>query len=202
MKKEEDYSYNEILSSNEQKVSEIRAPYSLEFAIIWTLFFAIIGITLQIAQSQTFVFWNSIINFLGQNYVYWVNSFGSFISASDYVSGMDLFSSIMSKWYYFLYTGGLIAIIGTTIGRIINIKKSPKKNQTLIPVQNKLIEKKELSKLDMLIEKGINLLSQNKILEAEQLYSQLRRDYESHQNKDTQDYKKILDFYYDIQDKK
>lgn len=199
MEKEDDYSYNEIIASTEKQALRMQIPYSLRFAIVWTLFFAIIGITLQISQSQTPVIWDSIKNFFGQNYIFWLKSFGSFVQTTEYASGMDIFSAIMSKWYYFLYTGGLIALIWGIISWIINIEIIIKKRKQAL---SSFQPEKQISETDRLIGKGIVFLSEDKISAAEELYRQLRHAYDSSKTKNTQEYKKILDFYYDIQEKK
>jgi len=91
-------------------------PYGLRFSIIWTLFFIIIGVVIQSIQANSFVFKDFFIS----NYVNWFKSFGSFVNFQEYASVMDLFKSIMIKWYYFFYTGGLIALIWGLLDWIIN----------------------------------------------------------------------------------
>lgn len=207
MEKEGDYGYDEIIESTEKQAFRIQIPYSLRFAIVWTLFFAIIGITLQIAQSQTVAVLDSIKNFFGQNYIYWIKSFGSFVQITEYNSGMEVFSSIMASWYYFLYTGGLLALIWGVISWIINIevvikkrKQQPSQNQ--LKIQTYGDKEQEISEVDSLIGKGIIFLSEDKVFAAEQIYIQLKNAHDADKNKNPQEYKKILDFYYAIQEKK
>jgi len=94
----------------------IRVPPRLRFALAWTAFFIILGIAIQSIQAGYFVF----IDFFGSNYADWFRSFGSFVNPVEYGTVQNLVFAILGKWYYFLYTGGLISLIWAIIDSIVN----------------------------------------------------------------------------------
>lgn len=95
---------------------KLEIPFKLRAALAWTIFFAIIGIVIQSIQAGSFIFKDFFIS----NYAQWFRSFGTFTSITQYSSPADLVYSIMSGWYYFLYTGGLISLIWELVSSIIN----------------------------------------------------------------------------------
>ena len=97
----------------------------LRFPLIWVIFFAIIGIVIQSIKSGNFIFFK----FFFQNYINWFKSFGSFVDPTAYSSLKQLFYSIMSHWYYFFYTAGLISLIWNILSILmnseLNLKQKP-----------------------------------------------------------------------------
>jgi len=94
----------------------LRVPPRLRFALAWTVFFVILGIAIQSIQAGRFIF----VDFFGSNYAEWFRSFGSFVSPGAYGTVQNLILAILGKWYYFLYTGGLISLIWAIIDSIVN----------------------------------------------------------------------------------
>ena len=82
-------------------------PHRLRFPLIWTLFSAIIGIAQQSIMQKKFVF----VQFFGSSYLSWFSSFGEFSSIYQISGENALLLSILSNWYYFFFTGGLVSLI-------------------------------------------------------------------------------------------
>jgi hypothetical protein len=122
--KEEDYTRltpeQEAFLGEDKKETVLRLgiPRGLRFSIIWTLFFIIIGIVIQSIQTSSFVFKDFFIS----NYVSWFKSFGNFVNFQEYASTIAFFKSIFGGWYYFFYTGGLIALLWGLLEWIINFQ--------------------------------------------------------------------------------
>ncbi len=223
MEKEADNGYPSLIEPTQKQALRIQVPYSLRFAIIWTVFFSIVGIVVQIIQSRNPTFSvSSILNFFGSEFITWLKSFGSFANTTEYNSGMQLFSALMSQWYYFLYTGGLLALLWGIISWIINIevvlrkrRKSPptpiilqeivqqpsQQSQESAPLTKIQIQMHQQDINDWL-EEGLFLLSEGRIREAASIYEQVKRYYDPVKDIDQRLYKRILDFYYEIMEKK
>ncbi|MEI6850168.1 MAG: hypothetical protein WCK29_03950 [archaeon] len=99
-------------------------PAEFRFPFAWTIFFAIFGICLQSIKTKSFAF----IDFFGNNYMVWFNNFGNFSSAYE-VSGMnEVLRLIANDWYYFFFTGGLIAILWALIYWAMHIELRSRKD--------------------------------------------------------------------------
>jgi len=207
--------YDNIIESTGKQSFRIQIPYSLRFAIIWTLFFVVIGLIIQIIQTPGFSFSLSFSNFFNANFVDWFRSFGSFVNTTEYASGMSIFSSIMSQWYYFFYTGGLIVFIWGLISWIINIEIVFKKRKNQSQIQERLQqyqkptqqvqpseESEDTDRISNWLEEGDILLDMGNIKGAEMIYAKLQAHYDSRYDPERIEYKRILDFYYKILDKK
>jgi hypothetical protein len=90
----------------------IGMPYALRFPIAWTIFFSLTGILTQSIQEGQFVF----IDFFGKNYADWLMTLNPFL----YASPEALIFSILGGWYYFFYTGGLVALIWKLLVILVN----------------------------------------------------------------------------------
>jgi hypothetical protein len=89
----------------------IYIPHEFRFPFAWTIFFAIVGIALQSIKEKSFVF----VDFFGKKYIAWFATFGDF-SSTYQVSGMnEVIKLIASGWYYFFFTGGIIALLWALI---------------------------------------------------------------------------------------
>lgn len=99
-------------------------PHPLRFPLIWTLFFAIVGI----AQQSLIVKKVIIFEFFTTKYMGWFASFGNFASAYQ-ASGMpEVFRMILGSWYYFFFTGGLLSLLWAIIHIVINAEFGAKKD--------------------------------------------------------------------------
>jgi hypothetical protein len=94
----------------------IGIPYVLRFDLAWIIFFSIIGIVIQSIQAGHFVF----LDFFGRNYGAWFLSLGAFVHPVTYGSPQAFLYALMSGWYYFFYTGGLIALVWKILAMLIN----------------------------------------------------------------------------------
>ncbi len=218
MEKEDEYS--DLIESTGKPAFRIQIPYSLRFSIIWTLFFSVIGLILQIIQSPAFAFGQSFSNFFGSNYLNWFKTFLEFFNITEYNTGMSIFSSIMSQWYYFFYTAGLLFLIWGLISWIINfeivfkknvkprkiINETPRQMQVQQRVQEEASEIEEspedTDRISNWLEEGDILLGMGKVKEAEEIYQKLQAHYDSRDDFERFEYKRILDFYYKILEKK
>jgi len=181
----------------------IQVPFTLRFGLIWTIVFAIIGIAIQSIQSSTFVF----INFFFSNYFDWFRSFGSFVQTTQYDSAMEVFKIIMSQWYYFFYTGGLISLIWGFVSWLIHLevvvhnkKAIPapifSSKMTSIAEQESIQEHSE--KIEEWLEEGLRILSEGNLEEAEMIYTSIKKEYNPFKDPARHNYRRILDFYMEI----
>lgn len=185
-----------------KQLFRIQVPYVLRFAIIWTVFFAIVGIFIQSIKAGEFIFKDFFI----KNYVDWFKSFGSFIDNTTYSSIESLIYSILGNWYYFFYTGGLLALIWGLISWIINLeivlmKRTKVENKTPekeIMQEQKLLTQIRTSRINEWLDEGLRLLAQGNIEEAELIYENIRREYNPLEDKGKDMYIRIKDFYDEI----
>jgi len=187
----------------EKKHVRIGIPYGVRFALVWVIFFAIIGIVIQTVRANSFVF----IDFFFSNYGAWFRSFGTFTDPTAYATGIDLFFAIIREWYYFLYTGGLISLLWAIINGIIHheiiIKGKPEEPKPepkpLVPVTApKKEEPAKPSEIDQWLTEGYKLLALRRIRAARLIYGNIRRQYDSSQDPDRDHYNRILDFHKEL----
>ena len=134
------------MASEEDEIERLRESYKkveegkkrfhfytargFRFPLIWTFFFAVVGIIVQSIKDKSLVF----IDFFGKNYLAWFDSFGDFSSAYQ-VSGADeILRMIGMSWYYFLFTGGLVSLIWEFVYWIAHTEmKSPTEKNEFRP---------------------------------------------------------------------
>ena len=162
-------------------------PKQLRFPLIWTIFFAILGIIIQSLEANTFVF----SAFFSDNYIIWLKSFGDFINPTIYSNFQAVLFSILKTWYYFFFTGGLISIIWGLIAWFVNLSFSPRQQKT----QN-VINKTKM--IEELLKEGHEALYLKDLDRARQIYKQISREYNS--SDDTNQFlrEKIMEFYWII----
>ncbi len=90
--------------------------HRLRTPLLWTLFFAILGIIQKSIIEGRFVF----LEFFSKYYIAWFNSFGNFSDIYFISSVMDIVDIIIKDWYYFFMTGGIISLIWAILYVIIN----------------------------------------------------------------------------------
>jgi hypothetical protein len=187
----------------EQNQKIIAIPREIRFALVWTLFFAILGIIIQSVQANSLI----LGDFFAQNFIVWIKSFGSFSDITLYTSSADFFYSLIAKWYYFLYAGGLISLLWGILSWIIHleIRINPKEQNKgpAVKQENKIIINQsptvtQRSSLEEWIDQGLLFLSQNNLSEAKLIYEQVRLAYDSSQDSNGKIYRKIIDFYNEL----
>ena len=203
-------SEGKFIEAPKKQFMRLQIAYSLRFGLIWTLFFAIVGIVIQSVQAGRFVFFE----FFGSNWIGWFRSFGSFTDPTIYATAMDLVRSIAGKWYYFFYTGGLLALLWGLISWIIHSEVIFKKKEKPVQEEKKPEKKEEPVAMPVFatspevkreamedwLNEGYLLLAQGKIREPEMIYNQLRRAYNPDEDVNHVMYKRLLDFYQEIMD--
>ncbi|MEK6850643.1 MAG: hypothetical protein AABX85_03660 [Nanoarchaeota archaeon] len=99
-------------------------PHMLRLPLIWTLFFVIVGLIQQsIIEKKVIIF-----EFFTTKYIDWFASFGNFATGYQ-VSGIpEVFRMIISGWYYFFFTGGLLSLLWAIIHIVINAEFGTKKD--------------------------------------------------------------------------
>ena len=115
---------NLVLKKKKNKIN-LYIPHRLRFPLVWTLFFTIIGIIQQSIILKKFVF----IQFFTSNYLDWFSSFGNFAERYAAESFNEVLFLMLQKWYYFLFTGGIISIIWVVIYLIVHLEIESKKNE-------------------------------------------------------------------------
>ena len=197
----------------------LQIPHAIRFALIWVIFFSIVGIIFQSIKAGRFVF----LEFFVKNYVAWFKFFQAFSDVTYYVSARDLMVSIAKQWYYFFYTGGLFALIWSIVSWIINLAfvvKRPKAfiqptiRQSVPQFEEQRYEQEKLKsekakqeqfeydetkqKLETWLEEGFLLLSQKNLPEAELIYEHLRKEYTSQVDPYKNLFMRIKSFYDEI----
>lgn len=131
MEKEGDNGYynseGTFIEAPKKQFFRLQVPYSLRFAIVWTLFFIIIGIIIQSIKANIFIFKDFFI----ENYFQWFRDFGAFTDIVIYPDVNSIIVAILEKWYYFFYTGGLLSLIWGILSWIIHFEMVVKKRPTI-----------------------------------------------------------------------
>lgn len=83
----------------------------LKLPIVWTLFFALIGMIQQSLISGHVVF----LGFFTDGYLGWFYLFASFTKIYNQSGMQEITIEFLRTWYYFFFTGGLIAIISVIL---------------------------------------------------------------------------------------
>jgi hypothetical protein len=193
----------------EQEEASKKRVKALRFSIIWTLFFIILGLVFQSIKQKTFVFGA----FFSTNYLAWFQSFGNFTDVVVRGSDTELISAIFNSWYYFFITGGLISLLWALLSLLFHMNLKKNTEQKTETITEETIIKKEALKtessqqdlekefsreLSKILEDGIDFLSQNKLVKAEDNYNLLRKKYKKELDSNQKLYKRILDFYDEI----
>jgi len=146
-KEEERTNFNSVkdqTDSQKKKRRRFFLPYSLRFAIIWTLFFIIIGIVLQSIKADKLI----LQDFFVENFIQWFKDFGTFTDPATYPDINSILLAIIGKWYYFFYTGGLLSLIWAILSWIFHSRAIDKEEeysqQRTQKEDNKVEEKNQL----------------------------------------------------------
>jgi len=198
----------EFIEAPRKQSFRLQVPYAFRFSILWTIFFALLGIIIQSIEAEAFIF----RDFFAGNYLLWFKSFMTFTDQTTYGSYAEIFSAIFEKWYYFFYTGGLIAFLWNFLSWIINFEFSfRKKEKTQIeqaaaktksvqsagkPVEGP--KQKMKRRINELLAKGFSLLAEKKLKEAEIVYDTIRQEYRQNQDTNRELYNRIKAFYESI----
>jgi hypothetical protein len=187
-------------------LKESRKYYLLKFSFIWTLIFSIAGIVIHYFSSESPNILNIITGFFSSDYVNWFANFANFADAAVYPTSKDFIYALFGEWYYFFYTGGLISIIWALITLLFNLifKGHSAKNLESKQINSEASSSSHEgnSDLDDWINAGIRLLSENNLEEAEMIYEQAKRAYNPAEDKNQKIYRRILDFYHEIIEKR
>jgi len=99
--------------SMEKKIM-ILIPPKLRFPLAWTLFFIIIGITIQSLKSGSIIF----ASFFTSSYIQWIKSLGFFTNLVSYENQTEVLKALAKEWYYFFFSGGILSLIWALISYI------------------------------------------------------------------------------------
>jgi len=171
-------------------------PYSLRFGLAWTLFFIAIGVAIQSIAANTLV----LNDFFIKNYFDWFRSFGNFTNRIVYPSIEDFVLHLLSNWYYFFYTAGLLSLIWGFLSLLINFELLFRKPVRIISTPP-MPKSPSRQRIDTWLKTGDILLSENRIEEAKQVYAQISKTYNPLEDPKHEDYNKIIDFYKKISKK-
>jgi len=218
MEKEAEEGYENRLVPKEKQKFRLQIPYNLRFPLIWTLFFAVLGIVIQSIKAGTFVF----ADFFWANYIDWFKSFGSFTDPAYYGSEMDVILAILRHWYYFFYTGGLISLIWAFVHWLINFEfifktkekkpeviqeQNPERRQIFVQREKPKEPREELPKqvltnpnavIEAWLQQGYQFLSERNIEEAKLIYNEIKREYNPEKDPTGIFYIRISQFYEEI----
>jgi len=200
---------NNSLIDTSKQAFRIQVPWVIRFALIWTIFFAIVGIFIQFSKSTAGFVWT---NFFNSNYLEWFSSFGHFTNPTYYPDLRSVVFSILGSWYYFFYTGGLLALIWELLSLLIHAEFSVKKRTIIVPseeseksfTQESLVQgsskhlfshKIEKEEIQEWLDEAWVLLSEEKIREARAIYKQIKRYYQPSKDLDRVLYTSIINLY-------
>ncbi len=134
----------------------IYIPEEVRNPLIFTIFFAIIGIIIQSILAGKFIF----LSFFSTNYVTWFKSFGGFVERIQTPGSKEFFFSLLKSWYYFFYTGGLLALIWGILNWIINFEwkfgKSNKHRYQYYDPSREFETKKSIPKIEDVLDRQEN----------------------------------------------
>lgn len=183
----------------------IQVPWNLRFSLIWTLFFAIVGIFIQFSKNLEGFTW---YNFFTSKYLEWFVNFGHFTNPIVYPDMQAVFFSILGSWYYFFYTGGLLALIWGILSWLIHAEFSVRKtNSQELPKETRASEIKienskqlffhkiDKQEIQEWLDEAWVLISEGKVKEAEAIYNQIRRYYSPEKDSNKKLYSSIIDLY-------
>jgi hypothetical protein len=114
------------LDLNKRGEFKIGIPYELRVPLIFTLFFALIGIVIKSISAGELVF----IDFFIKDYAAWFRSFGGFVERIETKGAEEFFFALLKNWYYFLYTGWLLSLIWGVLNWLMNFEWTVKKPQS------------------------------------------------------------------------
>ncbi|MBM3247717.1 hypothetical protein FJZ17_04240 [Candidatus Pacearchaeota archaeon] len=177
------------IESPTKQAFRIQIPWGLRFSLIWTIFFGAIGLFIQYSKNRVGFIWTE---FFTSKYMDWFASFGNFTNPVYYSDMQSVFTSILGSWYYFFYTGGLLALIWGIISWIVHFEISVKKpefrreEQEPLKTQETNQEKKksffahkvEKEDIEEWLDEAWLLISEGKVTEAQAMYNQIRRYYD------------------------
>jgi hypothetical protein len=203
----QNYSSPGIAEPPKKQIFRLQIPFGLRLALVWTIFFSVVGVGIQYyqnPQSQP-VLMNILKGFFTTEYASWFKSFGGFVDVSLYGSTLDVFYSIMNQWYYFFYTGGLLALIWGILSWIINfelvVNKTPKYAKIKQEAEQQNYQLSHNLKINELLLETRRLLSEGKLQDAKDKYNEARISYDITQDPDKKIKAEAIDIYNEILEK-
>ena len=172
-----------------EDVSKIKAKREKFFNImLWSavavLVITMIGLTLQSVALQNFNF-SIFLAFFFASYFGWLGS------------------PFPLGWYYLFYTLGWLVLIYGFIRWLIESRKIKKSRNTENPkTPQKKSEDDTNEKLLEWLKDGNRLLSSGDLREAELLYNHVKKEYDPSKDSSRKIYRKIIDFYQEIEEEK
>jgi hypothetical protein len=214
-------------NSSQITPSKPKITFGLRFTLIWTSVFAVIGIVIQSINSATL----ALGSFFTASYMHWFINFTKFSEITLYPTTMDFLFALLDQWYYFFFTGGLISLVIAILSWLIHLIMGKKPQLEMMPIkplvqssiryepqtqvakdvtaeaiekpeQIRRIESVTQTKIEEWLEMGLLMLSEGNIEGAELIYEQISRAYDIDKDVSHETYKRILDFYYEIREKK
>jgi hypothetical protein len=200
------------IESPKKRAFYVGIPRGLRFSLIWTIFFAVVGLFIEYSKLGASFIWT---NFFTSSYFQWFSSFGHFTDSTVYPDLQSIVLSILGSWYYFFYTGGLLALIWEVISWIVHFEVRPKEKndynysleQEELMVrepgkqeeikENKLLFLRKVDRGDIedWLDEAWLLISEGKVQEAEALYNQIRRYYSPSKDPEKFLHASIMDLY-------
>jgi len=201
---------------------------AFKFAIVWTAFFSVIGIIIQSLREGSFI----ILPFFYKNLINWFSFFNAIINQTtdltSYLYGIItdwyyfffLGGVLALLWFLIYYFFSFLfwlfsalfrsvqkksnSIIVETQKPIVQEEKQPEgKEEEPENLASELRDKKDFNDtLSQWLEEGLLLLSEGKMSEAELIYEEIRRQYNSSNTKDPILYERINSFYKELLDLK
>lgn len=191
---------------NKRGTISLGIPEGMRFPLLFTIFFAILGIAIKSIYVNHLVLYDFFI----KDYIIWIKSFGSFWGITQLEQLEIIIVPILKSWYYLFYSLGLLMLMWSILSWVINFQINIKKN-TEMPVQRQeardskqvpdlkslIEEQKEAdnAKMDFILEKGRLALASGKVSKATEIYNDLRKMYKPGRDNDKIYYKKINSFY-------
>jgi hypothetical protein len=93
-------------------------PEELKMPLIFTIFFAVVGISIKSISAGELVFFDFFVG----DYSEWFKSFGGFTERIKTAGAEEFFFSLLKSWYYFFYTGGLLSLVWGFLSWLLHLE--------------------------------------------------------------------------------
>jgi hypothetical protein len=174
-------------------------PRQIQTPLIWILFFSIIGIVIQYLEIKSFLFPQIITNFFTVNYIAWFASLGNLTTPNFYASQQDLLFGLLNYWYYFLITGGILALIWGILSWLIHLEfhfKFASKEEKI--AKDQLKQSTQMTRMNQLVAEGMKALAENNQKQAEAIYLQAKQEYKQELDPLGESYNSLVNLYKEI----
>jgi hypothetical protein len=179
----------------EVRTKKSSVPFPVKFSFVWVIFFIIVGFVLNWIRIGELDF----NGFFVEGYKDWFNFFLNFNTVLETYGKTEVISFFSIYWSYFFITGGLIALLWSLISWALKMEKHDEtSSREIFVIKETTIEKDLHQEIERMLDEGKKLLASGRLKEAEDVYNEMRKRYNSSKTFDKVLYARIGDFYKDL----